>query len=214
MAKKPATAEPPSVAPPTEALRAVVTVLLALYFIGLALAVIGNSASGSSALVRTIKSRLFSPWMTPPWLDVGHDTKLTHGLPDDADHRIEVRPQGGRAAGKPLVLPAADARGERGRRWRRLARAAVIAELDPDREAALPAAVAAALFDDAGSEDLELRIVREVRPDRAAVAGGEAAPPRFEQAYAARVRRVGGQLQLIPSVPSEELAPLIREPAR
>jgi hypothetical protein len=78
--------------------------------------------------------------MTPPWLDLGYDTKLTYGLPDDADHRIEVRRQGAPATARPLVLPADGMRGERARRWRRLARAAVIAEQDPDREALLPAA--------------------------------------------------------------------------
>ena len=55
-------------APPTEITRGVVTILLALYLVGLLLCVAGNSASGSSALVRTIKTRLFSPWMVPLWL--------------------------------------------------------------------------------------------------------------------------------------------------
>jgi hypothetical protein len=192
--------------------RAAVTVILGLYLVGLALAVAGNSASGSSALVRTIHRRLFSPWMTPPWLDLGYDTKLTYGLPDDADHRIEVRRQGSPATARPLVLPAGGMWGERARRWRRLARAAVIAEQDPDREALLPAAIGAGLFDDVGGEDLALRILRDVRPDRAEVAAAGETPPRSEQAYAARVRRVDGELQLIKNEPQEELAPVIREP--
>jgi hypothetical protein len=103
-------------------------------------------------------------------------------------------------------------RGERARRWRRLARAAVIAEQDPDREALLPAAMGAGLFDDVGGEDLSLRILREVRPERAEVATVGAGQPRFEQAYAARVRRVDGELQLIKNEPKEELAPVVREP--
>lgn len=197
---------------PSETVRAAVTVALGLYFVGLALCVAGNSASGSSALVRTIKSKLFSPWMVPPWLDVGYDTRLTVGQPDDADHRFELRPQGGPTTAKPLVLPAAEMRGERGARWRRLARATVLAEQDPDREGLLPAAVGAGLFPKLGGEDLTIRVLRQVRPawDEAAVA-----PPtlRFEQAYAARVRRVDGDLQLIKSEPREELAPLIRKPA-
>ena len=95
--------------------------------------------------MRAIHTRLFSPWMTPPWLDLGYDTKLTYGLPDDADHRIEVRRQGAPATARPLVLPADGMLGERARRWRRLARAAVIAEQDPDRESLLPAAIGAGL---------------------------------------------------------------------
>jgi hypothetical protein len=209
MPKNPPSTEQSVAAPTSEAVRAAVTVMLGLYFVGLALCVAGNSASGSSALVRTVKSRLFSPWMTPPWLDLGYDTKLTYGLPDDADHHIEVRRQG---AARPLVLPAAEMRGERARRWRRLARAAVIAEQDPDREALLPAAIGAGLFDDIGGEDLALRILREVRPARAEVAMAGAGQPRFEQAYAARVRRVDGELQLMKNEPKEELAPVVREP--
>jgi hypothetical protein len=212
MPKKPSSTEPSVAAPASETVRAAVTVMLGLYFVGLALSILANSTSGSSALVRTVHGRLFSPWMTPPWLDLGYDTKLTYGLPDDADHRIEVRRQGTPATTKPLVLPAADMRGERARRWRRLARAAVIAEQDPDREALLPAAIGAGLFDDVGGEDLTLRILREVRPERAEVSVAGATPPRFEQAYAARVRRVAGELQLIKNEPKEELAPVIREP--
>jgi hypothetical protein len=212
MPKNPSSTEPSVAAPASETVRAAVTVMLGLYFVGLALSIMANSASGSSALVRTIHGRLFSPWMTPPWLDLGYDTKLTYGLPDDADHRIEVRRQGTPSTVRPLVLPAAGMRGERARRWRRLARAAVIAEQDPDREALLPAAIAAGLFDDVGGEDLSLRILREVRPDRAEVATVGAGQPRFEQAYAARVRRVDGELQLIKNEPKEELAPVVREP--
>jgi hypothetical protein len=212
MPKNPSSTEPSVAAPASETVRAAVTVMLGLYFVGLALSIMANSASGSSALVRTIHGRLFSPWMTPPWLDLGYDTKLTYGLPDDADHRIEVRRQGTPSTVRPLVLPAAGMRGERARRWRRLARAAVIAEQDPDREALLPAAIAAGLFDDVGGEDLSLRILREVRPERAEVATVGAGQPRFEQAYAARVRRVDGELQLIKNEPKEELAPVVREP--
>ena len=36
---------------------------------------------------------------------------------------------------------------------------------------------------------------------------------RDEQAYAARVRLVDGEVQLITSTPREELAPLVKEPA-
>ncbi|MFN5757816.1 MAG: hypothetical protein ACK54F_04095 [Planctomycetia bacterium] len=213
MPKKPSSTEPPIATPPAETVRAAVTVMLGLYFVGLALAVSGNSASGASALVRTIHTRLFSPWMTPPWLDLGYETKLTYGLPDDADHRIEVRRQRSPATARPLVLPADGMWGERARRWRRLARAAVIAEQDPDREALLPAAIGAGLFDDVGGDDLAIRILRDVRPDRAEVAAAGETPLRSEQAYAARVRRVDGELQLIKNEPQEELAPVIREPA-
>ena len=66
--------------------------LLVVYLFGLGLCVAGNTASGTSRVVGTLKDRLFAPWMVPLWLDLGHDTRLTYGLPEDADHHIEIRP--------------------------------------------------------------------------------------------------------------------------
>jgi len=205
---------------PTETVRAAVTVALALYLLGLVLCVMGNSGSGTSALVRTIKSRLFAPWMTPPWLDLGYDTRLTHGLPDDADHRFEVRRHDGQSAVKPLSLPAAGMRGERAARWRRLARAAAVAEQDPDREGLLPTAVGAALFSTVEADDVTVRVLRQMAPSRAEAPADmdspRGSPPRFEQAYAARVRRAGEgddrEVQLIKQEAKAEVAPVVRDP--
>ena len=91
-------------AAPGETGRSVVSVLLVIYLVGLALSVAGNSASGTSALVRAVKGRLFAVWMVPAWLDLGFDTRLTYGLPEDGDHAIELRPHGRRAA-EPILLP-------------------------------------------------------------------------------------------------------------
>lgn len=198
-------------APPSETVRAVVTVALGLYFVGLALCVVGNSASGGSALVRTIHARLFSPWMTPPWLNVGHDTRLTHGLPEDADHWIEVR--GLDDTADPVALPSQTMRGERAARWRRLARAIAVAEADPDREALLPAAVGAGAAASHNAGDVSLRVMRHLPADRSEVVVGRAdVSGRHEQAYAARVRIVDGDVQLIATTPRNELAPLVKEP--
>jgi len=206
---------------PTETVRAVATVGLALYLLGLVLCVMGNSGSGTSALVRTIKSQLFAPWMAPPWLDLGYDYRLTYGLTDDADHRIEVRRHDGQAAVNPLVLPAAGMRSERAARWRRLARAAALAEQDPDREGLLPTAGGTALFSRLGADDVSVRVLRQVVPSRAEATAGidgeRGGAPRFEQAYAARVRRVGAdsdrEVQLLKQEAKAEVAPLVREPA-
>jgi len=200
-------------APPTEITRGVATILLALYLIGLLLCVAGNSASGSSALVRTIKTRLFSPWMVPLWLDLAYDTRLTYGTPDDADHVLELRPWNAPASatGATLRLPAPGMRGERAARWRRLARALVIGQDDSDREGLLPAAVAEGLFASLGHEDLSLRVLRTIPPDRdVASAGGRGS---VEQAYACRVRRVAGEVQLLPLPPAAEVAPLVANEA-
>ena len=113
----------------SDRLRAAVTVALGVYLIGLVLALLGNGSSGASALVRTIKSRLYAPWLVPAWLDLGHDHHLTYGMPEDADHTLEVRATGDHKA-TPLRLPGR-LTGERAARWRRLAAAGAPASEPP-----------------------------------------------------------------------------------
>lgn len=187
----------------TEAFRGVATLMVSLYLLGLLLSVAANSRSGASALVRTIHDRLFSPWMVPAWLDLGFDYHFTHGIPDDAHHVIEGQPWG--AAGPPQRLPPVGSRGERAARWRRLARTIARGEADPDREGVLPEGMAAGLFSLAGADDIALRVVRMVPADFLS-AGTE---PVRDVAFAARLRRVAGRVQLIRDTPAEELAPLL-----
>jgi hypothetical protein len=199
--------------PPSETVRAGLTVALGLYLVGLLLCVAGNSASGGSALVRTIQGKLFSPWMTLPWLDLGYDTRLTHAAPEDGDHWFEIRRLDAPAA-KTIALPGPTMRGERAARWRRLARATAVSEADPDREALLPAAVGAGAFGPWSTRDLSLAVMRHLPPDRGDVLAGEDdVAGRDDEAYAARVRLVDGEVQLIKATPPVELAPLVKEPA-
>ena len=188
------------------------TMLLVVYLVGLGLCVAANSASGTSRVVGTLKDRLFAPWMVPLWLDLGHDTRLTYGLPEDADHHVEIR----RAVSPParpgkgpatavLRFPATGDHSERGARWRRLAVATVRAEEDAEQAGVLPAAIGAGLFRAAGDDDLEVRIVRRVAPDYESARS----PRRDETALKVRVRRLAGELQLIPLPPAEEVAPLV-----
>ncbi len=190
-----------------ETLRGPATLLLGLYLVGLFLCVAGNTASGTSLLIGTVKDRLFAPWMVPLWLDLGHDTRLTYGLPEDADHHLEIRPAG-KGMGRPpatLRFPAQRDHSERGARWRRLAAAAVLAEEDAEQAGVLPAAIGAGSFNAAGDDDLEIRIVRSVPPDYESARS----PSGTETALEVRVRRRDGELQLIPLPPAEEVAPLI-----
>lgn len=197
--------------------QAVVTVALAVYLLGLTLTIVGNTGSGSSALIRTVKSRLWSPWMVPLWLDLGFDYRLTYGSEEDADHALEVRPYGDPKAAT-VRLPGRLV-GERASRWRRLARAMVVVDDDADRDGLLAAAVGRGMFDDLagkdlagkdlggqdrGSQDLGVSIVRTPLVDR----GGPPTSPA--QVYSARVRMVGGELQLLRSEPRGEVAPLVR----
>ena len=201
--------------PLSDAVRAGLTVALALYLVGLVLCVAGNSASGGSALVRTIHGRLFSPWMTLPWLDLGYDTRLTHAAPEDGDHWFEIRRLDDPNATETFALPGPTMRGERAARWRRLARSAAVSEADPDREALLPAAVGGGTFGPWKTHDVALRVMRHLPPDRGDVLAGQAERAgRRAEAYAARVRLVAGELQLIASTPRNELAPLSQDTAR
>ena len=189
---------------PSPVTQTAVTVALSIYLVGLVLSIVGNTGSGSSAVVRTIKSRLFSPWMVPPWLDLGFDYRLTYGSDEDGDFSVEVRRQGdGKAA--PVRLPGR-LTGERAARWRRLARS--IAVEDTDRDGLLAAAVGRGMFDDVGAEDVTVRVLRTPLVDR----GGPLPAP--VQASSARVRMVGGELQLIRTEPRGEVAPLVRPDTR
>jgi hypothetical protein len=187
---------------PSEAVRAGVTVAIGLVLAGLALAISTNSLSGSSALLGTVKSRLFSPWLVPAWLDLGWDYRLSYGLAEDADHEIEVAGRGGEAV---VSLPA-DLGGERAARWRRLARTIAVGGLDGDG-GVVAAGVARGGFTITGTTDVDVRVIRIQQPDRDA-----ALEPAVEQVYAARVRRVGDDVQLIRDEPRGELAPLLRPP--
>ena len=188
---------------PTDAVRAAVTVALGVYLVGLLLTVLGNSTSGSSALVRTIKGRLFAPWLVPAWLDLGFEHHLTHGLPEDADHALEIRPTDPVWSEAVLRLPGAFG-GERAARWRRLARAiATGAAGDP---AVLAAAVGRGAFPVLDAQDVRVRVLRRPLPERnAPLDDGD-----LRQVYAARVRLMDGELQLLPSEPRGEVAPLVR----
>jgi len=186
---------------PTEAVRAGVTVALAAYLIGLVLAIATNSLSGPSALLGTVKSRIFSPLLTPAWLDLGYDHRFTHGLDEDADHEIELVPH--ESEGEPLHLPGPIA-GERAARWRRLARTIAVGGLDGDGSP-VAAGVGRGGFDRQGTTDVDLRVFRVPQPERAAVAAANA-----KQVYAARIRRVADDVQLIREEPRGEVAPLVR----
>jgi hypothetical protein len=187
----------------SDAVRAAVTVALGVYLVGLVLALLGNGSSGASALVRTIKSRLYTPWLVPAWLDLGHDHHLTYGLPEDADHTIELRATGADAAAA-LRLPGR-LTGERAARWRRLAAALAPAASGDEQAVALTAAVATGGFDDLGTEDLTLRVLRRQLPERRELP----LPTGSSVVNSARVRLVGGELQLIKADPPGEVAPLV-----
>ena len=189
----------------SDGLQAAATVAISLRLVGLGLAIATNSLSGSSALLGTIKSRLFSPLLAAAWLDLGFDTRLTYGLPDDADHELEVTSRDSPEA-EPLSFPGVR-RGEQAARWRRLARAIAMGEADGDGSV-VAAGVGRGGFDDLGVEDVVVRVLRQPLPARTGAADTGVA----EQVYDARVRLVGGELQLIKDEAKSELAPLVKPP--
>lgn len=198
-------APPPAASGPSETVRASVTGAIALCLFGTLLSIAGNSDSGSSAVVRTLKGRLFSPWMTPPWLDLGFDYRLTYGAPEDAEHAFDIRRRGDDRVG-PVSLPGT-LTGERAARWARLARAIALDVDDADRDGLLAASVGRGMFDDLGGEDVTVRVLRTPPTDR----GGAA--PSATPAYTARVRMAHGELQLLRQEARAEVAPLVDPPA-
>lgn len=187
---------------PSELVRAAVGVAILLYLVGLVLAIAGNSASGSSALVRVVKGRLFSPWMAPAWLDIGFDYRLTYGGPEDGCHELEIRPYGGAKAAA-IQLPGTST-GERAARWRRLARVIAREAEASDRDAAVAAAVGRGMFGALGRQDVVVNVQRYAPVDR----GGVVRPPAT--VASARVRMVDGELQMLRSEARGEVAPLVR----
>lgn len=186
--------------------RAVATACLCAVLAGLALTVATGSSSGSSTLLRVLHDRLVSPWMTPPWLDVGHDTRLTYGLPEDADHFLEVTPA--RGAGGAVRVPPAGDRSGAAARWRRLVRAVALAEESGDEDAsALATAIGVGLLDRGDGDDLIVRFKRSARTEPGALRKVAA-----ETVHQGRVRRVDGEIQWIPIPPAEEVAPLSDRP--
>jgi len=184
---------------------AVASVALAVYLVGLVLTIAGNSVSGSSALVRTIKQRLFSVWMAPAWLDLGFDHPLTYGTPEDADHGLEIRRFAESEA--PLRLPG-DRTGERAARWRRLARRIAAAGED-DAAVILAAGVGQGGLGALEVDDVIVRAIRWPLEERSS----GAAAPRSVKAYEARVRLVDGEIQLVElggEAKRAELAPVVR----
>jgi chloramphenicol 3-O-phosphotransferase len=202
------TTQPPG-STPSETVRAVVTCGLVLYLAGLFLALVGNTSSGTSSLVRTIKSRIYAPLLVPAWLDLGFDNHMTWGTPADADHALVIGRKA-EAAATTLRFPAAAGGGERAARWRRLARTIAAGEVAGEAPAVLAAAVAAGTFTTLGTADVSLMVERT-----APVARDAAMPQRPEAAYRARVRRVGddaqrGDIQLVKVDDQSEVAPLAR----
>lgn len=202
----------PSSPPPrlSETTQAVASVALVAYLVGLVLTIAANSVSGSSALVGTIKSRLFAPWMAPAWLDLGFDHPLTYGAPEDADHLLEVRRF---SAGEPIRLPGGRT-GEQAARWRRLARRIATATAAGEDEAAhLAAGVGRGGFGQLGGQDVAVRVLRRPLAPRASPPAGA----RLVEVHAVRVREVEGEIQLIElggEAKRGELAPVIRPNAR
>ncbi len=180
-----------------------------MYLVGLVLAMAGNSVSGSSALVRTIKARLFAPWMQPAWLDLGFDHPLTYGSPENADHTLEVRSR----TSAPAVMSFPGSRhGEQAARWRRLARVIAVASVDGN-VAPMIAGVGQGAFNGVNAEDVTVRVLRRTLPERTMPSGDD----RPRQPYAARVRRVAGEIQVIEiggAAKQAELAPVLRAPNR
>jgi hypothetical protein len=199
----------PSASLPSEGFRGFVSIALTLYLLGFTLTVACNSSSGSSTLLRTVKSKLFSPWMVPLWLDIGFDERLTYGQIDDADYLIMVEPWESSGEDMSIRLPAKGASGVAAARWRQLASWLEPGMVPEDVAGLLPSAMAENLFDDVGAEDVRVRTMRVVLTDREEFSAEDAAEPQYAPVAVARVRRVAGSVQLLPVEQERDVAPVV-----
>lgn len=184
------------------------TIALCLYLLGFVLTVACNSGSGSSTLARTVKTKMFSPWMVPLWLDLGFDYRLTYGQFDDADHVIAVTPWDAASSAAAVRFPATGSSGIAAHRWRTLAVALEPEALTEDMTGLLTASLAESLFDELGEEDLRVQTLR-ARMTEWGEGEVDAEESPLEQAAVARVRRVAGSVQLLPVEQQRDVAPLV-----
>ena len=183
--------------------RACATVFLAIYLTGLSLTVACNTSSGSSLLLSVVKGKLFSFWLVPPWLDLGFDYFLTYGQQADATHYLELRKHG---AENWLRLSGPNVNDRQSIRWQRLLRSVIAGEEESGREGLLAEGFSGAVFTVCESDDIDLRILVQPRPERQQPTD----IPNPVVLYEVRVRKLaGGDIQLIKSESRREMAPVI-----
>jgi len=183
--------------------RSVATLVLVIYFIGLGLSVACNTGSGSSLLLGVVKERLFSFWKVSPWLDLGFDYFFTYGQQTDATHCLELRRHGDTGW---ITMSRPSVRGGESIRWQRLLHSVLASEEDLTREGLLPAGFSEAAFAVCKSDDIDLRILVQHRPERQ-LPIKVSAPIVL---YQARIRRVAdNDIQLIKSESRQEMAPVV-----
>ena len=136
---------------------------LAIYFTGLSLTVACNTSSGSSLLLSVVKGKLFSFWLVPPWLDLGFDYFFTYGQQADATHYLELRKHGEENW---LRLSGPNVNDRQSIRWQRLLRSVIASEEEAGREGLLAEGFSGAVFTVCESDDIDLRILVQPRPER------------------------------------------------
>ncbi len=182
--------------------RSLATLVLLIYFIGLGLSVACNTGSGSSLLLGVVKERLFSFWNVAPWLDLGFDYFFTYGQQADATHYLELRRHGDTGW---ITMSRPSLRGGESIRWQRLLHSVIASEEGLTREGLLPAGFSEAAFGVCGSDDIDLRILVQPRPER----HSPITVPTPIVLYQARIRRVADDdIQLIKSESRREMAPV------
>ena len=183
--------------------RSVATLVLVIYFIGLGLSVACNTGSGSSLLLGVVKERLFSFWKVSPLLDLGFDYFFTYGQQTDATHCLELRRHGDTGW---ITMSRPSVRGGESIRWQRLLYSVIASEENLTKEGLLPAGFSEAAFVVCKSDDIDLRILVQHRPERQL----PIKVPAPIVLYQARIRRVAdNDIQLIKSESRQEMAPVV-----
>ena len=149
-----------------------------------------------------MKERLFSFWTVAPWLDLGFDYFFTYGQQTDATHCLELRRHGDTGW---ITMSRPSVRGGESIRWQRLLYSVIASEENLTKEGLLPAGFSEAAFVVCKSDDIDLRIFVQPRPERQS----PIKVPTPIVLYQARIRRVADDdIQLIKSESRQEMAPV------
>jgi len=139
----------------------------------------------------------------PPWLDLGFDYFFTYGQQADATHYLELRKHGEENW---LRLSGPNVNDRQSIRWQRLLRSVIASEEEAGREGILAEGFSGAAFTVCESNDIDLRILVQPRPERQQPID----TPAPSVLYEARVRKLAeGDIQLIKSESRQEMAPVI-----
>ena len=228
MTSSPNSASPPPGEPSPE-LRTIVSLLVFVHLFAFGLAVLTNSDSGVSELLRDVRERTpgLDPYLTQLWINRPYDYHLMNDLPLDYDHRLEaaIHYPDGRPDELVTLPPAGVWPSERRQRYQQIAwhvnRFKILAEGqgatedNEQRKVLISGAIGAGLLrqhPEATSVAVKCIFHRGIRRDQLASSDKKESNPEDPQYYETvsnvTVLLVGGRPEVFENLPLPEVAPV------